>query len=305
MFFTLSQVAPPQTDPASVPIAVSIALASITLGGLLVWLVGSRLLRPAFVFVGTIVGASVGYVGAQTLSLGIDPLWVGGFGLVTGGILGWIMYRIAVSLSFAVILGAAIATATLSAFQFRPDSNPPAKSIEPPFAEDIESLTDLASVLPQLPSPLLIAHDALGQADQLAAEDAPQKPSPNGLRSALDMSFERGSAFARTLATRIQPLWDGLSFRDRMFLAGSYVLGFLIGLSLGVAAPKRAAGAITAFAGPAIWIPSGVFLIETLQPAAMGWLPDDPMPWLAAWGIAVVIGLVIQWIHPKRRADKG
>lgn len=279
-----------------IPLAASV-LALV--GGLVLWLAGSRVLRSGFVFIGLFFGSLTGYLAGSAVAMGIDPIWFGAFGLITGGLLGWLMFRAAVALSMALILGVAVTVITGSTVALSNADHDTLVETEqtlemgPPAPENTqELLQDLWDRMP----PLMLDDPAPPEVESLFEEI-------QQARDDFDL-LARAGAFTRDLATDLQPLWDDMPVRSRLLLAGSYIGGFLIGLFVGIAAPRRAAAATTAFLGPAIWLPSAVFAIDQLQLTHDAWLPTRPLHWLGIWGGAVVIGLFVQWTGSKPNADK-
>lgn len=102
----------------SLPWGVHALIALGMAAGLVLWLVGQRMLKPLLVMLIGLVGAMVG---AMILPASGLSVWHGiGFGLVGGLLVGLLLYRSAMAVGFGLVLGAALPLIAASVLQFYP-----------------------------------------------------------------------------------------------------------------------------------------------------------------------------------------
>lgn len=285
-------------------IADPLGLAMLAGLGLLLLLLGGRLLRPGLFLAGVVLGGGLGLrlavVDVHGGIAGIPPLaWVIGMPIICG-LLGLVLYRICL----AGLLGMALAAAgflltlvVLSAMSDTPITSPP--DAEPSASSVVESPDDepaTEEVDPITP--------VLDRIKSLAASKAEEQVREQ-VRSELDTA-------ARALASRIDSgvlaatgwLWaraSGLAPTVRnLALLVSVVLG-LLGFLFGLASPDRVARIGTAIVG-------GWLLTMAAAAAWNGFAGAEstlpPMALLVLWGLISSIGGVVQCTKKSSRADE-
>ncbi len=264
-------------------------------GGLVLWLMGRRLLRFGFVFLGMLLGAGAGYVAAIDLALTHEPLAGSLIGSVAGAMLGFVLFRVAVASSLSAILAIAMTLATSTAIRFE---GVPHKQATPLATDQLL----LDGVLLEDPdSPLMGPTDPEAETSPADADD-PSGTLP-GTDDLLEELRDRGAVFASTLVDEARHVWNAQPTSTRLALTFAAGSGVLIGLVIGLAAPKRAAAATTAFIGPAIWLPSGAMIVHLLDPGLSEALPTRPLTWVAIWAGTSLFGLGVQWTGSKPKTD--
>jgi hypothetical protein len=287
----LAQAAQPGTLDAlvesiqSLPWAAhALAIAGLT-AGLILWAMGRRVLRPIFCVLGAITGAGLGFVAIPSTGwthIGSIPSpFVGLFaGGTAGAVVGFVLYRFAVAISFAVVASLAGVLISAASLQLSPQAQ------------------DAAGAAVESYRQRLAEHDKEHVA-ATAPRESPVAESPER-RLARDAA-ERAQTFLQALGSELQSRWTALPARSRFIVLLSGVAGLGIGFLTGLVMPARSAAAVTAAFGSAVWIPSGVWLSSVLDLPGRGLLDLGPTVWLAAWVVVAAIGFVVQMTGTARR----
>lgn len=246
--------------------------------GLVLWLVGRRILRMGFVLVASLSLAVGGYFIAPSLGIGADPVIAAGVGGLAGALLGWMVFRITVATTAGMLMALAC---FLLAVAFTPEARHAATT----NTEELLSLSIPDSMAAFIGPPTKPDEDAV-------------VPGP---ASAV-------KAFVAQMLDATAPRWNTLPSETRMRLSGAGSLGFLLGLACGLAWPRKAAAAMTGFLGPAIFLPSiGAIVLAPSGPVPLATLPvvfADPLLWAGLWAFLGVIGTGVQWTRTNAKADK-
>jgi len=170
------------------------------------------------------------------------------------------------------------------------------------------------------------APKAIARADVVdrshAATTPPTGPSTgprdplNDVRNLLavpDQATASARNFLAALRERLDGIWNALSGLERLVIGFAMTLGLVAGGLAGLLMPAWAAGAVTALAGAALWIPAAVWLAQAFNVPGHERLDLPATGWAIIWGVASIAGVAIQWAGlarannkpaPKRRATK-
>ncbi len=318
----LAQIAQTGADGLSAAQALGsearvLALAGL-MAGLVLWLVGGRVLRPAFGVLGTALGAFLGLVLLPLTGIGpIDTGWdvlssisPEQLGLVGGGVLGLVLsvslYRAAMALGAGLVFAGVGALAGLIFI-----GNMPAPETESPEGVDsayLESIDDPHEVggeaLPSIED--LVTTTALDEARQWSErqgqsviDDALDSGESVGFdvreaRASLASAAERSSVFLSKAGQTAKAQWEALEVGQRLALLGSSLAGLAAGLLFGLVAPNRSAALISAMGGSAIVMGCGLMLADSYDVASAALLDQPASTWAIVWGVASALGLTFQ-----------
>ncbi|HYC99907.1 MAG TPA: hypothetical protein VEB22_01665 [Phycisphaerales bacterium] len=144
-------------------------------------------------------------------------------------------------------------------------------------------------------------------AKRAGSADAPKTARPAAATTGKSARAGAGSAAGRVgqfwQAARATwgGWWDSVPERNKPWIIGATVVGVAAGTVLGLLLPAWSAGAVTALAGAAIWIPAAVWLGTAW--AAPGFTARgagtvhalSPGGWIAVWLVIAIIGVACQW----------
>lgn len=292
------------TVPTWAPHAVALfAFAS----GVALWLAGRSYLRLTFCFAGAAMGALSGFEVFTLFAQTTNPFIGAGIGLVIGALLGLVAFRVVVAASLGVVGALAGALIALAALTF---SN---GAVE----RQIESMggTDPISSSSEAPQDSDAVREGASDAWRSLAPLAFNSESPandpfvgpvlaDAAGELASDAAKQARAFFGSLAAQAAPMWNDMPSTRRMALSGAAVIGLLIGLLGGFLLPSRAAAVTTSFIGPAIWMPTGMYLLAALGVPVAGWAPSSPLVWIGLWLGAAALGLFVQWTRKKPHSDK-
>jgi hypothetical protein len=281
-----------------IPLAFGVIL------GLMLWIGGRRLARPALAILGLLLGGLLGWFVGSVLGLGLVT-WA--IAIAAGGVLAFLaaqLERMAITAGLSIILGITAAGSVvfvMSAIHAAREAkaDPPAafesQHPDPPDPWTAGAPKDLIDFLNEI---------------RVSTEPPPQ------VESAVEADADTDAAeAARKSAARVRALGDELlqaakeAFAEapREAVAGvisAAVIGALLGLALGVLTPAFATALMTALLGAALWLGCGAGVAVRLGVPGVSWLPDSWLGWLVLWVVAAVIGLCIQWMLRPKSADK-
>jgi hypothetical protein len=259
------------------------------LAGVVLWIWGKRVLKPITVVLGVLIGSTLGLLLAPSLSVpdlaGMPGPYVG---LVSGGFLGLlislILFRFSMGFAAAIALGLAGFLAGMIALS-------QSGQLQPLKPEAAERVTKLSAQAAEITSRLGESIKSIP-----GLRDGGIKPATDAADLASTVR-----AFVDDLSADIVERWDAMTPRARLILFGGTLLGWMLGLAIGLAAPKSTSAAVTACLGSALWMFCAVTLAQVHNLAVPPALADRPMMWAGAWLIASIAGIVIQAALTKRR----
>lgn len=261
----------------SLPIAVIACLA-----GLILWLSGGRLMRAATVVgAAACLGAAAFQFSRAFFAADWAPLAAMAMGVVAGIVLGLFLFRIAMAVTLAGVLGLSAPLIAAAALNIRP--------APPPGGSQPLSFQQLL-----LPGVTVDGDDPQPEPDE-SEPGEPQDDSTEDLR-------RRAEAFANAAADEARIYWDRVPAGDRTIVVGSALTAAALGLALGLIAPALAGAAATSAAGSALWLSALGYLISTYAAEGIATrVPDRPAHWAVIWIAATAAGVLIQWALVRKR----
>lgn len=292
--------------PGEAHIAMGIALAA----GVVLWLYGSRLIKPMFGLLGVAAGGLVGLLLPPLL--GIDQVggiaaWLVGLGLgaVIGLVVAMVLLKIAVTFTAGLALAIAGFLGGLVYLQYaEPAAVTPAPTLATAPAGERDAAGQRLHVDP-LSGSLVTLRQLVDTAGRTPTRPEADPASDAAAEPAADLTTEEQLllAAARVRAVVIeagdfaQTQWSALPVRDRTVLLGATATSFGVGLLAGLVLPKRSSALVTALLGSAIWLTAAVWLIEgvaALEPVRATVAGKSPLFWAIVWSVAAGIGLAAQ-----------
>jgi hypothetical protein len=297
------------------------------MAGLVLWLVGGRVLRLSFGVLGTALGA---FLGVILLPLtGMDPIETGWnslatispeqLGLITGGLLGLLLsvalFRAAMAIGSGLVFAGVGALAGLIFIgASTPSERPDAEGVDQAYLETLGEPEDSGDAPTTIRD--MVTTSALDEA-RAWTESRGQGAIESGLdqaeRAGFDMSAakaqlanaaEKSSVFLTKTGQAIEREWTALEVRQRLLLLGSSLAGLAAGLLFGLVAPNRSAALISSMGGSAIVIGCGLMLADSYGVSSHAVLNQPAPTWAIVWGVASALGLVFQvGVSGKRGRD--
>jgi uncharacterized protein YcfJ len=258
----------------SLPTVATLALIGLLVLGLILWLMGRKLARPACIISGLVLGGLAGFAIANRLSdqgSYVLPLTLGA--AIAGALLAALLFRVWMGLSCAVLL-ALVAPAASLVWQ----GSTPIFDLQP-------------------------AQVALTEAEASPPSDngATAPPTAESALAAITQRLRQGYEAA---AEVVRNWWDDLAPATRSLVIGASVIGAIIGLLLGLILPNTAAIFESALVGAMLIFFAGRTLLREHLPEQTAWLPATPRAMLVTLGLITILGLLIQWTLFRKAADK-
>lgn len=274
--------------------------------GIAMWLAGRSYLRLTFCLAGGAMGAMSGFELMAALAPSMNPFIGAGIGLALGALLGLVTFRFVVAVSLGMV--GAIAATLIAMAALAVSGGAIEESLasaqndfiaaSPEAAHDDSSVRDGAREAWKSLAPLAFDEDSPANNDLMGPVIA------DAAGDLANDAAERAKAFFAELVNQAAPIWNDLPTQRRVALSGAAVAGLIIGLLGGFLLPSRAAAVTTAVIGPAIWMPTGVYLLGALGAPLESWIPSRPLAWIGLWLGAATIGLLVQWTRKKPNSDK-
>ena len=311
------------------PEALAIVWGVIGVVGLVLWLLGRKIARPACSVGGLVTAAAAALGLLHALGAESWVLPVVAVAAVIGGLLAWFLFRLWMGLSCALIL-AAVAPAALLVWQGTPTAEEAAaaRAVEGEPAEapmlDLEQRDAVgADGKRQLKEDggwlrLFDFGDAPAAEGEGSAEapapprDAPAAPDADAVRAQVDaatreMVEKAKAAFgaaAQQQAEQVERWWRSLSGRVQGTLMILAMAGASFGLIMGLVAPYFAASLQSSLVGAGFIVAAAKQLTAVYLPEQAGLLPQTPRSIVLVVGLITLAGVVVQCTLWKRRTDK-
>lgn len=254
--------------------------------GLVLWLVGGRLIKPTFAMTGILLGAALGFfgvamAGVQPIGEMPAPILASLVGALVGLIIAIILFRFAMAIAGAMVLGL-VGAASVAAYVHETVTSAESR------AEAEPTIVTVASVHPDT------HEEPTGKSD--SSVDAVTALA----RQITDRALEVGD---QALA-RAEPYWDAIPIAQRTWIAGGWIGGVLLGLLFGALMPQHTSALIAAMVGSAMWIPSAAWIATAAGVPGAEHLDQPVTVWLAVWLGSTIVGVSVQWIAAGRRATR-
>lgn len=311
----------------SLPWAAHTLAAGTLATGLILWLIGRRVLKPMVVVLFALLGGAIGFVAVpMTILAGSVSVYVGlAVGAAVGALLGVVLYRFSMAIGLGLVLGVAapLTVAAVMSFKADRDHPPPTDdaiaSVEPaPEGREPNGDAELDR-LPARVTEEVIRRQIESLRKQIEGEPEDAEPAPEdqtppsatpddtaALKEVMSSAAERVEAFVRAVAADIATGWGQLSPRHRLILTGSAGLGLAAGIILGIVLPAWSAGLVTALLGAGLWLASGTWLALAIGVPGSEHLQRPAREWLVIWLAVSLLGMCVQWIGlvGKNRKNK-
>lgn len=281
MVHSLIQTFLAQVDPAvgSLPLAAHI-LAILGLGcGLVLWLVGQKVLKPVFGMLGAVFGGLIGFFTLPAISPGtianIQSPYVGlAIGAVFGLGAGLMLFRFAVAISTAIALGLAGTLIGAASISFTPMQN---------ATQNLSALKSSATQAARQGIDPTITN----KKDQAIAI---AKPVAQVVKE-----------FVENWADDVKAAWTSLKPDQQVILGLSGLGGAAVGFFIGLFFPVKSSAIATALFGSAVWLPSLMWIVNWANVPGREKLDRGAIFWLVTWVIVAMIGVAVQVSGGRRK----
>jgi len=285
--------------PTGVHVSAVIALVT----GLILWLYGGRVLKPAHAFIGLSLGALGGALTFPSLApdhvIGIPSPYVGmAIGAVLGLALATALFRFAMSIAGAATFACVGALGVALYLSF---SGP----IIPPDPAAQSSLKDAE------PSALRQNLDESWKALKdtghkvLTSDDIPKDKQ---VKESAVAAATKTREFVDQMTEDGKSLWNRLPNSSRLMLLAGAGCGALLGFVLGAFAPKKTSGITTALLGAGVWLTATAWIVRASDVSTfrLSERVDElgPVSWAVIWGVTALIGLMVQMRRGKKEEVK-
>lgn len=283
--------------------------------GLVLWLIGRRVLKPMVVVLCALLGGAIGFVLLPMTGLaGNVSVYIGlVVGVAAGGLLGTLLYRFSMAVGLGLVLGVAAPLTVAAAMSFKADHDARAvSSAERLIAAEREPDGDADwERLPAVVTEEVIRRQIENLRKQLHGEDQPaadvsseKTADAAALEDVMRSAGERVQWFARAVGDDIAVGWGQLSPEHRLILTGSAGIGLAMGIILGIVLPSWSAGLVTALLGAGVWLAAGTWLALAIKAPGSEHLQRPAREWLLIWLAVAALGMGVQWIGLVKRKKR-
>jgi len=290
----------------SLPEGGSVPLGVALMAGLLLWIMGARVIKPVFFLFGLAIGAFVGttllpLTGVPTFHPGGVTITPGVTGMICGGIIGSLcalaMFRLVIAFTSALAFAAAAVVGALIFLHFNPTLGEGGE-VESVMVEGGQTIAGITSSLNEEISRQAAEQslDAIDSDNKVLTEDAKQQ---------LKDAAERSKEFLDQLWTTISDELERRPTRDKMIAFSSGFAGLAFGLLIGVAMPKRTTALVTSLFGSAVCMASVSALLTARSGQRPDFLDQSAVVWAIAWVMLTMVGLMVQLGFLSNRTNKG
>ena len=285
----------------TLPEGGSVPLFFLLAGGLMLWLFGSKIVKPVFFLFGLAIG---GFVGTTILPLtGLPPFDLGSFtitpgvtGLLAGAIIGGLvmlaMFRMVITLTAAIAFAAAGLLGAMVYLSYNPSQGTILTDTESSIVQGGDAATNAFNATTDA-----IAREAAERSVDLLNSDTNNPLNPlinDDTKSDILDAAERSRAFVARVVETVKDDLDTRPTRDKMIAFSSMFAGLGLGLLIGVVMPNRAAALVTSLTGSAIWIGAGTALLTARNGEIPTFLDRPAVVWATTWIIIAILGLFVQ-----------
>lgn len=279
----------------AMPVVTEAARVGLVLAGVLLGLIGGRLVKATCVIGGLMLGMIVGGLTlAFVESAGIGVGIMVGLGLL-GMLCAWLMFRVWVAMAAALMFAIAAAAGVLvwqgvSTDQLAQDTQATANQLQSRYDVAADELNDEVKLQVQS---LIQQGDAesLTEADELLA-----KQGYEAVESARGVIFRNIESMG--------DWWEQNSTDLQRQVGLAMLIGAGLGLLFGVLAPDYTVSVQSAIVGSVLIVIPGRELVMTRVPQLNGLLPTSAHGTLVLIGLITAILLSVQWTLYLRRVDR-
>jgi hypothetical protein len=318
----IDQVGDAVAQLRSLPWAAHALAAGALAAGIILWLIGRRVLKPMVVVLCALLGAAIGFVAIPMTALaGSVSVYVGlVVGLAAGALLGALLYKFSMAIGLGLVLGVAAPLTVAAGMSFRaPNAGAaaPEQAARTPASEgepdgDAESDSFPAQVTEEVIRRQIDNLRKQLEGDGTAPEgehsatpaEAPTDDA-RALEDVMRSTGERVQAFAKAVAEDVATGWGQLAPRHRLMLTGSAGVGLAMGIILGIVLPGWSAGMVTALLGAGIWLCAGSWLAIAAGMPGVEHLHRPAREWLVVWLGVSALGMVVQWVGMAKKKPEG
>lgn len=267
------------------PIEAHTVVVTALLVGLAVWACGRSFVKPGFALVGIVVGAAAGFFSIASIpvldTLPIPAPYVGlGTGALIGMLISVLLFRVVMAASTAMIMSVIGVLAAATYLDLKLEPAEPKQNLA---AEDMRL-------------------DGPEETETWSFDD---EATPGKAERVAFSATLKTRRFVRALGTRLGNLWERLPEQSQLVVALSAALGAAVGALSGMAAPKRAAGAVTAMLGAAIWLPCAIWLANVKDVPGRDFLMErGPVGYAVIWLGVSALGIMLQWVALRKAGDE-
>lgn len=280
---TLAQEAAPLSESLSdagasintvfdvLPTASLIASGVALLVGLVLWLIGRKIARPACAVGGLVAGSALGFVGSQQLLGGQSVILLMIGAAVITAILAYVLFRVWMGISLALLLAL---LAPIAGLAWRGD----VATVEPPTVSEL-----------LIPDSQIESDGDGGDADADAEGEA---SLGEHLREVYGWYQSELTAW-----------WSSLGATGRTMVMGASAVGALVGMIFGLLMPYFAATVQTATVGGGLILLAAWPQLPRFAPELAESLPPTTRSMVLALGLITALGVVLQWTLFGRKSD--
>ena len=294
----------------SLPEGGSVPLGMALMAGLLLWLVGARVIKPVFFLFGLAIGAFVGttilpLTGLPTFHPGGITLTPGVTGLLAGGLIGSLvslaMFRLVIAITSSMAFAAAGVVGALIFLSANPTQTDDLSDTESALVESGEDTADtLAGIKTSLNDTINreAAEEAFDRFDEdgnILNDDAKQQIKDAATRS---------KEFIEHMYNTIQADLEQRPDREKLIILSAGFAGFAFGLLVGVMMPKRTTALVTSLSGSAVCIGATSALLTARTGQRPDFLDQSAIIWAIVWVILTALGLMVQLGFLNSSANK-
>jgi len=305
----------------SLPHGGAALLALVSIVGLLLWGAGRRVLRAGFAAIGFAVGAGFGWLLARAVGLeswmALAPLLAAAvFGLVLACAMA-LLVRVSVAAILALV-GATLAPLGFSAVSSlnRAEEDPASSvSAEDLLPDELSRYFENDGQVRVERGEEIVEDDGAIEEPGASSREGGSEPTAftapeSAAMEAIGLNDDAQAALAQA-RSELNQFWDACvtwwgdqreASRPGLIIAA--LLGLLIGALFGTLAPNLATSVVTATGGSLLALTCLRALAARYIPDFSASMPSSAAAWLLPWVGLSVLGIFVQWMGGRDRADK-
>ena len=106
---------------------------------------------------------------------------------------------------------------------------------------------------------------------------------------------EKVHEYAEEVRLDLKGRWEALPLQSQKMLMLSAAGGFILGLLLGLAAPRKCAALVTAMLGGGAVLACGYWLLNAMNPDLAAKVHMGPIGIAITWVAVALVGVLVQW----------